>query len=204
MSARLSEDYRYSSYDLCYGYFFSNRGHLINNNLEKSCLYLWAYLSSWGMVARGNELQDKSFAFLKPVVKYIQANPQYYTSSIDSPQYMPEMLELYGGLKRALRLNQKSQKTMITKIMLGVYGCIPAFDSRVSSFFKTTTIGNLSPKNIQSIIDFYTQRRHRNTIDNLARSTFLFDFSGTRLRAAGSINPSYSPAKIIDMIAFIR
>ena len=194
---RSSVTERYSSYDLCYGYFYQNKGKLIGTRLEESCLQLWSFLSSWGMVARGNALQGKSYAYLKDAVDFINSNPQYYQSTIDSSIYSQEMLDLYDGLKKKINLLQRNQKTIITKIMLGVYGCIPAFDQYVCDTFGTSTTGNLSSQNIDSVISTYIS--HKDLIDSLANSTQLLSFNGS-----STVGLSYTPAKIIDMIAFTR
>ena len=188
---------RYASFDLCYSYFANNKGHLIGKDLESSCLQLWAFLGSWGMVARGNAMQGKSYAYLDKVIAFINSHPKYYSSVIDSPTYPEEMLELYKGLKNAINLSQKSQKTIITKIMLGVYGCIPAFDQYVCETYGTSTLGDLTYRNIQSIISTYT--KHKVLIDKLASSTPVLSFGGST-----SVGLTYSPAKIVDMVAFSR
>ena len=193
---RGAED-RYSSFDLCYGYFFCNRGNLVGENLETSCLQLWAFLCSWGMVARGNAMQGKSYASLKHVIQFINDNPQYYLSNIDSNYYVEEMTTLYFGLKKALNLTQASQKTIITKIMLGVYACIPAFDQYVCETLGTSTIGDLTKRNIQSIISIYTKFKQQ--IESLVATTHVISFNGVPIKKL-----KYRPAKIIDMIAFTR
>lgn len=193
---RASIDDRYSSYDLCYYYFYQNRGHLIGSNLVTSCLQLWAFLSSWGMVARGNALQGKSYTALQDVITFINNNPQYYFSAIDSSSYESDMLCLYQGLKKALNITQASQKTVITKIMLGVYGCIPAFDQYVCETFGTSTIGDLTKRNIKSVVDLYN--KHKQLIDSKAVSTQLLSFNNT------SSGLTYTAAKVIDMVGFAR
>lgn len=197
LASRSSAEDRYSSFDLCYGYFYQNRGNLIGSHLEESCLQLWSFLSSWGMVARGNALQGKSYAYLKDVVELINSNPQYYQSAIDTATYTSDMLSLYHGLKGKINLPQKSQKTVITKIMLGVYGCIPAFDQYVCETYGTSTIGDLTKKNIQSIVSTY--KNHKAQIDNLATSTYVLSFNNSPITGL-----RYSAAKIIDMVAFAR
>ncbi len=197
MSKRKTAEERYSSFDLCYSYFINNKGNLVGANMETSCLQLWAFLSSWGMVARGNALQGKSYASLKDVIQFINNNPQFYLSKIDSNNYVDEMAALYLGIKKALNLTQASQKTIITKIMLGVYACIPAFDQYVCETLRTSTIGDLSQRNIQSIVSLYNN--HKQQIDSLAATTPVISFNGIYINGL-----HYSPAKIIDMITFTR
>ncbi len=197
MIKRKTAEERYSSFDLCYGYFINNKGNLVGANMETSCLQLWAFLSSWGMVARGNAMQGKSYASLEDVIQFINDNQKYYLSKIDSNNYVDEMTALYFGLKKVLNLTQASQKTIITKIMLGVYACIPAFDQYVCETLGTSTIGDLSQRNIQSIVSIYNN--HKQQIDSLAATTPVIPFNGSYINGL-----HYSPAKIIDMITFTR
>lgn len=196
MKQRGSIENRYASFDLCYLYFYTNRGKLSGSKMSESCMQLWAFLGSWGMIARGNALQEKSYAYLKEVIRFINKNPQYYNSSIDDPTYCDDMLRLYKGLKKALNLPQRSQKTVITKIMLGVYGCLPAFDTYVCNSLGTSTIGDLTKKNVNSIINIYNS--NKKLIDSLSSCSSVRDFSDSPTKE------HYTPAKIIDMILFTR
>ena len=177
MSQRVSIDDRYSSFDMCYWYFYHNRGKLIGKKLEESCLHLWAFLGSWGMITRGNALQGKSYSYLKKTIEFINKNPKYYASKIDSNNYVLEMMDLYKGLKLALNLSQKSQKTLISKIMLGVFACLPAFDQYVCETLRTSSIGDLSEENIRLVVNLYAA--HKPQIDALSTHTPLMLFNGS-------------------------
>ncbi len=194
---RNSSTRRYAAFDLCYEYFYNNRRNLIGNNLQTSCCQLWAYLASWGMVMRGNELQRSSYAILTGVVKYIHSHSEYYNVKIEDKNYIDKILELYDGIDKALDLKeQKNKKTLITKIILGVYACCPAFDSRFCRTFGTSTSGRLSKRNLQSVVDFY--KKHKLIFDNICFYTLHFDKKEK--------NPclKYTPAKLIDMYGFER
>ncbi len=161
---------RYATFDLCYGYFNSNRKNLIDNNLEKSCYVLWSYLASWGM------LRGSSFL--------LQMNPSYdKIKSLLTPKTESKTIP---------------SKTLVTKIMLGVFGCIPAYDRYFIESFKSEGTGfcspKLSPKSIECISDFYTT--HKTEIDNLIENSKVKDFYGNETGL------KYPIAKIIDMYGF--
>ena len=91
---RINNKHRYASFDFCYEYFYYNRGNLLGGNLQISCSQLWSYLGSWGMVARGNELQNRSYASLVDIISVINNNPEYYSIAIDSKNYVEKMNEM--------------------------------------------------------------------------------------------------------------
>lgn len=200
MRGRRSVKQRFASFDLCYSYFYLNQGQLIGNNLALSCMQLWSFLASWGMVTRGNELQrEKSYVFLEPVILFIHNNPQYYNLRIGANNYKYQILLLYQGIKTALGFKtQKNQKILVTKIMLGVYACFPAFDTRFCETFDRKTQGNLTEKDIDCVVAIY--QKHTQQINRWARRIHLLDFNNNPL----SSPPSYTAAKVIDMIGFTR
>lgn len=187
---------RYSSFDLCYLYFKKNKGCLTGKKLQQSCLQLWAFLGSWGMITRGNALQKLSYASLKELITLINNNPQYYKVDINNKDYVATVLCLYYQIKQILKLNQKSQKTLITKIILGVYGICPAFDSYFCECFKSSTLGDLTKNDLDKVVSFYSN--NRNIIDNCRKNINVLNFDGSKS------NLLYTEAKLIDMIGFTR
>ena len=59
---------RDASYDFCFLYFQTHRGILGGKNLECSCMHLWSYLASWGMLRGSSELLQRSPAALKNLI----------------------------------------------------------------------------------------------------------------------------------------
>ncbi len=185
---------RYASWDFCYEYFHNNIGKLCGKRLQTSCMQLWSYLASWGMIVRGNELQKNNYAYLVDVVKYINVYPQYYQVRLDNKDYIDKMLTLYNELDNALNLHsQKNRKTLITKIMLGVYGCCPAFDTRFCTTFGLSTTGDLTNNNLKKVQDFYFN--NMNEINSINIQTLSFGKSNK-----GHLK--YPAAKLIDMYGF--
>ena len=82
--------------------------------------------------------------------------------------------------------------TLITKIMLGVFGNIPAFDTYFVTAFG---VRSLNQNSLRKIKDFYDANRVQ--IDELDIRTKDFHTSGLTHRM-------YPKAKIIDMIWFIE
>ena len=188
-------NHRYASFDFCYNYFSSYKGNLVGENLQTSCMQLWSYLASWGMVVRGNELQSTNYSCLKGVVDYVNKHTEFYDLSIDDDHYADKILKLYNEIKKSLGFTQKNQKTLITKIILGVYACYPAIDINVSTTFGMRITGDLRETDIEKIVDFY--KENRTYLAPILKDIKCLSFAGKKT------DVPYTFAKLIDMYGFM-
>ena len=99
-------------------------------DLQLSCLHLGFYLASWGMYRGSTALLQQSVKRLTPVIAAIAAAPQEIWS-VDADDYSGATADLVFEVGRRLRvaLPPGSTDTLVTKIMLGVFGCVPALDA---------------------------------------------------------------------------
>jgi hypothetical protein len=86
-------------------------------------------------------------------------------------------------------LRNVPSEILVTKIMLGVFGNVPAFDNYFKRGFGCSTFG---PKAIHRIGAFYSN--HRTRLDAIKIPVLDFDGGVTEL--------CYPTAKIIDMVFF--
>lgn len=193
-----SVGHRYASYDICYSYFKSNSKQLTGDNLQMSCLQLWSYLASWGMLRNSNLLYKSPHYFI-PLIYHI--NEKYeQLSKIDVDNYTEENIKLlcqeYEQIQNILEKNGVSgTKTLITKIMMGVYGNVPTFDVAFSKTFKGKCTSNkVNKDNLEFIKEFYDN--HIYIFEEY--KVKVFDFYGN------DTNYIYSKAKLIDMFSFIK
>lgn len=191
---------RYASFDYCYNYFYSFykneqlRELVSDENIQKSCLHLGFYLASWGMYRGSSFLLERSSAFLKDLVISIsKMNPKLWEIDVDS--YTDDNIELLLDCKlqivNALGADYKPSDTLITKIMLGVFANIPAFDKYFGDGFDIRTFNK---KSLIKIKDFYDNNKA--IIDGY--KFYTYDFL-----TAKETNISYTKAKLIDMCGFI-
>ena len=141
---------RFTSFDYCYNYFQQARKEGRTNllaegpQLELSVLQLGFYLASWGMYRGSTALLQHSSKVLIPVIEAIATTPP---ADWDADMLFEEgdtgasrLMGLYEKIEKALQFNpskstgnksysQSPTVTLITKIMLGVWGNTPAFDS---------------------------------------------------------------------------
>ncbi len=190
---------RYDSFDYCFGYFQNNKTRL-TSNMEQSCMALWSYLASWGML-RGSSilLQKGNYKALEDTVIVIQ---QYF----NQPQTLPDIAnntrkdyvekvdklckDIEGGLKKRMpQLNPTN--TLVTKIILGVFGVFPALDQ----YFCKTFGGGTSIKGFAGLVwDFYDSNRYKSVIVGFDFQVKSFDGQPSSLK--------YPVAKLIDMFGF--
>lgn len=133
---------RYASFDYCFNYFQSFREAdatarlATSEHLEMSCLQLGFYLASWGMLRGSTFLLRHSLAVYESVVRAVaQMGPAVW--EIDAHCYTEEnvakLLECRKTIGAAFGNENRASDTLVTKVMLGVFGNVPAFDTFVCS-----------------------------------------------------------------------
>ncbi|MBP7797357.1 MAG: hypothetical protein KA072_01885 [Thermoanaerobaculaceae bacterium] len=195
---------RYASFDYCFNHFqrFREAGRISaiasKHNLETSCLHLAFYLASWGMLRGSTRLLQKSVRFLDPLVRWIASTdkPQW---DIDANRYTPEnitvLLEMKRQIVKALGEDARPSDTLVTKIMLGVFGCVPALDENVRKGCRKNglRVATLCRLSLQRVGAFYDDHAHE--IDKSRVPTL--DFASGR-----PTSRLYTRAKMIDMFFF--
>lgn len=191
-------DARYASFDYCFNYFqsFRETGESAAlarpANIQLSCLQLGFYLASWGMLRGSAELLQKSARHLAPVVEVI-AGADASLWEIDAHCYTEANIQRLLNAAHTFRQSQPGMSDiLVTKIMLGVFGNVPAFDTNFKNGFRVATFG---PKALRKIGAFYQE--HAEVIDRYQIPTIDF-VTGKPTRR------SYTRAKVIDMAFFIK
>lgn len=192
---------RYSSFDYCYNYFYEfykqDEIEKISNkkNLQTSCMQLGFYLASWGMFRGSSFIIKKSANHFKPLIETIsQMESELW--EIDINNYNDENIELLCSRKKDIinalgSENAVTWDTLVSKIMLGVFANVPAFDT----YFQKSRIGakSFNEKSLNAIQEFY--RSHKADFDSLY--IYTLNFSGEKT------TNKYTIAKLIDMYGFI-
>ena len=196
---------RYASFDYCYHYFFKSSSEYMVRNIERSCLTIGFYLASWGMLRGSSFLLNKSAKYYEPLVGYI-AGLDKETWELDVDNYSTENIEsiyeIYHKIKEIIIENGKTHLTLVTKIMLGVFGFIPAFDNYFGNTFRDIFKGKCGFRSVNHnalscIRQFYEDNKRE--IDVYSKKIFVFDFvSGKKTKVR------YPKSKIIDMYGFTK
>lgn len=198
---KLGANDRYASFDYCYNYFRNTKD--LTADIEKSCLVLGFYLASWGMYRGSSFLLQHSVRHLKSTIEYINTLDKSVWK-IDVDKYDDENIKIilciYNEIKEILAPNKNRHLSLVTKVMLGVFGCIPAFDEYFCNTFRELFKGKcgfraVNKESLSLIHEFYQENKF--SINILSNETFTIDF---KLGTKTSIN--YPKAKIIDMYGF--
>lgn len=198
------EHHRYRSWEHCYNFF----GEFLKLDYEKqlenkdiACLNLAFYLASWGMMRGGSFLLQKDYLIHKYFIEKVVMNKYNnifrtkdikdfekhdLISKMDMLIYETRFcytsnIKTVNGKKETVNLTD----TLVSKILLGVYGCVPAYDRYFISGLKKYNISSqLSSTSLNSLVGFY--------IDNIDEFTKLSD----EINSQGVF---YPPMKLIDM-----
>jgi hypothetical protein len=197
---------RYASFDYCFNYFqsYKDKKELIAN-IQTSCLQLGFYLASWGMYRGSTFLLQKSLKVFEPLITYIGSD-ECDVWNIDVDNYeetdnISKLIKCGETIKNKLGRHGDKKKeatdTLITKIMLGVFGNVPAFDA----YFKNASnLKNFNENALREISFFYKKNQKQICKKALETKTFKFDDNNS----SKIKKQSYTKAKIIDMIYFTK
>lgn len=186
---------RFRSFDYCFGYFQryrdrdGSRSFADEAEIERSCLHLGWFLASWGMMRGSTILHERSLYYLRPVIETIAVAPREVWA-IDADAYLDGAASLLLDVGTAIRSSfaDGASDTLVTKVMLGVFGNIPAFDRNFNRAFGRS---GLNRRTLDAIGRYYWDNHQ--AIDR--QQVPLLDFSsglpGSRL---------YPKAKVIDMV----
>lgn len=194
---------RYTSFDYCYNYFKTNEN--FQKDIEKSCLVLGFYLASWGMLRGSSFLLQKSGKHYQKLIEYYSTlEKDIWKIDIDnySNETNSQILEIYRKTKELIIVGNSSHLTLTTKILLGVFGFIPAYDQYFCKTFKNIYSGTcgfsvVNNNSLNCIKDFYES--NKDDIDKFSKSTYTTDFL-----TGNKTNNNYTKAKIIDMYGFTK
>ncbi|MBT2663257.1 hypothetical protein [Bacillus sp. ISL-45] len=194
--------HRYKSWEHCYSYFSNNRAKLHNEFVfDHASLHLAFYLASWGMLRGSSFLLQKDYKvhlyFLKNVVMN-PVNEKYFNcieKNIIEDRDIAGINNLIKETKRSYMENVKEingevteinvTDTLASKILLGVYGNVPAYDRYFKdglSLFGINTQFNESSLN--ELKTFYNEN--------------YLEFESLRVKFSHD-GIEFTPMKLIDM-----
>ena len=188
---------RFRSWEHCYQIFHDARmsGAV---NFDYLSLHLAFYLASWGMLRGSSGLLKQDYRVHIPVVRAIleeQYNELSGISCLDLKQ--ESTLAKLEWLRRRMQDHYHGHgvtltDTLFTKILLGTFGCVPAYDDYLRKAVKQCEIINrqvvlYNCQTITTLADYYIA--HEAAFE-AARSAF---------RLHGPEAMSYPQMKVLDM-----
>ena len=174
---KAGENGRYRSWEHCYSYFIKGRsGKEID--YDYLSLQLAFYLASWGMYRGSSFLLQKDYKVHIPVVKELLSEKYDVLAGIkcvsfkekSNQQLLLDINSFLGQYYDKIRREVKEQElknqlsfTLITKILMGTLGCVPAYDRYFIAGIKNQKVatGNYNLKSIMQLVDFYEKNSAR-------------------------------------------
>lgn len=173
---REDENGRYRSWEYCYKVFNDahNSQNIDDEYIDYLCLHLAFYLASWGMYRGSSFLLQRDYKVHKDAIKVILDNK--YNSLWGIPindykqEYNQELLfditnklkEIYNKIRLSVKEKMPKNElsdTLVTKILMGTYGCVPAYDRYFISGIRNEKVasGNFNKRSILELVDFYNK-----------------------------------------------
>lgn len=192
---------RFHSWEHCYKRFSDARVERDNNTIDYDnlCLHLAFYLASWGMYRGSSFLLQKDYRIHKPVVKLL-LNPQYdclfglNCSELKKEEIQDKLEKLqtairneYTDIRKTVKKKGKVQhnvsNTLITKIIMGTLGCVPAYDRFFIDGVKelNVTMGNYCiQKSLLPLVTFY--ENNYDALEKLRKELKVYDMTYPQMK----------------------
>lgn len=192
---RKNSNHRYLSWEHCHEAFKQHRKNPSDAEMDLLCLHLAWYLASWGML-RNSFLMQNDYRVHMPVVKLLLDRRWDELWDIEPEklvllQYAERVVLLSSEIKTAYKeiCGGTPTETLLSKILLGTLGCIPAYDR----YFKKAL----------SVTKAATQQCSAKSLVMLGNLYLKYNEQFEALRKYCSTDSvEYPAAKIIDMCFF--
>ena len=175
--ARRDENGRSRSWEHCYRVFRDARTDP-SPDCDYLSLHLAFYLASWGMYRGSSFLLQKDYKVLVPIVEEV-LKPEYdclfglactdlreseVQDSLEKlNKYIAKHFEPIRDEVAGRKVPSSVSPVLITKILMGTLGCVPAYDRFFVDGIKTykVTTQEYSPKSVLKLVDFYEAHNDR-------------------------------------------
>lgn len=197
---------RERSWDLCFAHFQEHPRP--TEAMETSCLHLGYYLASWGMLRGSSFLfRETNLLHYQGVIEVIEKHDENLRGW-DAPDYLdPEKYAQFSSawtdLRAALLPEGGRGLTLISKVVLGVWGSIPSFDNYFVATFKRLAVtrsesrawNSTGQRALGMLHEVYEQ--HADEIDTVRDRYPVWDF------ASGEPTQQHmTRAKVLDIYGF--
>jgi hypothetical protein len=169
--------HRYRSWEHCYGFFRNVKPSGIVAQRQLAALHLGFYLASWGMYRGSTFLLQRAYTVHLDAVDYLSL-PRFaplweteFGADAKDVELVPVILQAAAAVSTAYSQFGKATETLVTKVLLGTFGCLPACDQYFIAGFRGAGLGYsyLNAKFIKKVLAFSCQhlaelRREQDTI----------------------------------------
>ena len=162
---------RYLSWEHCYSQFYNSRNqNLSSQDVDYLSLHLAFYLASWGMYRGSSFLLQQDYKVHIPVVEELM-KPKYdilqgikccelknhFDLLYDLVKFMRDYYDVIRRSVSEKDLHNELSDTLITKILMGTLGCVPAYDRYFIAGIKKEKVstGNFNKNSLLKLIKYY-------------------------------------------------
>ena len=154
--------HRFRSWEHCFRFFRDIHSSGIAAHREQAAVQLGFYLASWGMYRGSSFLLQHDYTVHSEVVDCLASSrfaplwEREFGSKADDSELVPVILESAEAIKNAYRQFAEPTDTLITKVLLGTFGCLPACDQYFIAGFRQAGRGysNLNAKFVENLLAF--------------------------------------------------
>jgi hypothetical protein len=147
----MTEHHRYRSWEHCYAYFHQSgttAQSTIAADPHHAALQLAFYLASWGMYRGSSFLLQYDYTVHLGAIRvltmphFARLWTQEFGVGANDSALAPVILTAIDAVREAYRPfapnsnSRQASDTLVTKILLGAYGCLPACDTHFITGFK--------------------------------------------------------------------
>ena len=194
--ARADENGRSRSWEHCYRVFRDARTDP-SPDYDYLSLHLAFYLASWGMHRGSSFLLQKDYKVLTPIVEKI-LKPEYdclfgvACADLRESEVQDRLEKLYkyiakyfGPIRNEVagrKVTTPVSPVLITKILMGTLGCVPAYDRFFQdgvATYKVTT-REYSLDSVRRLVDFYEE--HNARLEEVRRGMRIGDLTYPQMK----------------------
>jgi len=173
----MDKHHRYKSWEHCYSFFteFINLPYeQQKSSLGFACLHLAFYLASWGMMRASSFLLQKDYLVHKYLIEDVvmkKSNNKFRMEIVDNKELVNDIghfvsevrevysvnIDIFNGKGKRIKLSD----TLVSKIILGIYGCVPAYDRYFIRGLKMNNINGrrLCQESLKRLVEFYEDNK---------------------------------------------
>ena len=140
----VGEHDRSRSWEHCYRYFHKKTPEAIAEDRDHAALQLGFYLASWGMYRGSGFLLQYDYTInlgvvnrlFTPEFSELWGRGQEFGGGDNDEALVPTIVEVCKAVREAYSCFGQASDILVTKVILGTLGCLPAFDTYFEKGFK--------------------------------------------------------------------
>ena len=163
--AKENVHHRYRSWVHCYDYYRENHADFHEEAVQDvAALHLGFYLASLDMMGERSELLQVDYRIHLNFIKKVAANPKYHFYYTEEGRKMvkrdgvADLLDLMEVTRKCYEPHIKASDTLVTKILSGVFGCIPAYDHHLINGLNLNDLdSSLTVDSLKVLVQFFKE-----------------------------------------------